>query len=265
MNLFRANRNPVALEGIFYGQSCFLVLGGPSTKEQDLSLLNQRGIISCAVNNVAAKNVRPNLWVCGDDPQSFCENIWLDPTIMKFISSDLSYVKPMDSKGNVLSRAAHAMPNTFIFDKISSFSHSTFLEEPYVSWGQDSKTECSIGLRSGRSVMLATLKILYWLGFTRVYLLGADFFMQSGEEYSFDQHKTKKKIAINNAAYRILAARLEALQPMFVAKKFLIANCTPNSKLNCFPKRDYIASLQKVLNKFPKDVRVEDRYLTKKS
>lgn len=265
MNLFRANRNPVAVDGIFYKQSCFLILGGPSTKQQDLSLLNQRGIITCAVNNVAAKNIRPNLWVCGDSPEAFCENIWLDPAIMKFVSSDLSYVKPKYSNGTVFPDAAHAMPNTFIYDKISRFDHNTFLEEPYVSWGSDSKVTCSLGIRGGRSVMFATLKILYWLGFTRVYLLGADFNMQSGEEYSFDQHKTPKKIAINNAAYKILAARLEALQPLFVKKRFLIANCTPNSKLNCFPKRTFESALEKVLNRFPKEVRVEDRYLTKKS
>lgn len=247
---------------MFANQSIFLVCGGPSTKEQDLSLLLERGIITAAVNNVAAKNIRPNIWVCTDGPMAFCENIWLDPAIMKFVASDNSYFHFNMSDGSVGPLSGHSSPNTLIYDKISEFNSNEFLSEPRVSWGCAKRVKCDLGLSGGRSVLLATLKILYVLGFSRVYLLGCDFNMQPGEEYSFPQSKTPKKIAVNNAAYKILSARLEKLQPLFLTNDFNVFNCNLNSNLNAFPKINYLEAIKEVLSKFPTNVKVEDRYIT---
>lgn len=72
------------LGGIYRGQSVFLVCSGPSLSGHDLSLLQQRGIVSLAVNN-AATIIRPQLWVSVDDPGNFCDAIWRDPGIWKFV------------------------------------------------------------------------------------------------------------------------------------------------------------------------------------
>lgn len=257
---YRANRKPVYLDGIFYNQSIFLVGGGPSTEQQDLGRLLERGIITAAMNNVAAQNIRPNIWVCTDLVASFCENIWFDPCIMKFIPSDHCFEKVMMSDGIVSPVSGQECPQTYIYDKISYFNHKNFLTEEVVSWGCSKGVEDSLGLRGCRSVMMATLKILYYLGFKNVYLLGADFYMQKDKPYSFPQQKRENLVAANNNAYKILAARFEALRPYFIENDFHVYNCSPNSHLKIFPYIDYEAALEKTLSNFPTNVRVKNRY-----
>jgi hypothetical protein len=72
------------LENLYHGSSCFLVLSGPSSLTNDLSLLRRRGIYTLAVNN-AATIIRPNAWVFVDPPEKFHSSIWLDPAVTKFV------------------------------------------------------------------------------------------------------------------------------------------------------------------------------------
>jgi len=68
------------------GGDAFLVCGGPSANENDLSLLSQRGVWSLTINNMGGHDeFVPNAFVCADPPSKFCDGIWLDPNIMKII------------------------------------------------------------------------------------------------------------------------------------------------------------------------------------
>ena len=78
--LFTRDGHNVFLGDMFRGGSCFLVCSGPSLKAQDLTLLQQRGIVTCTVNN-AATVVRSSLWVSVDDPGNFSDAVWRDPAI----------------------------------------------------------------------------------------------------------------------------------------------------------------------------------------
>jgi hypothetical protein len=81
---FRADGTSIALKDLFDGQAGFLVCGGPSLACHDLGQLQQRGILTLAVNN-AAVVVRPQFWTCVDDPANFCDAIWRDPAVWKFV------------------------------------------------------------------------------------------------------------------------------------------------------------------------------------
>src|SRR5262245_955195 len=82
--IFGRGGQAVRLHEMYAGQAAFLVCSGPSLADYDLGRLNERGILTMAVNN-AASLVRPNLWVSVDDPRNFLEAIWRDPGILKFV------------------------------------------------------------------------------------------------------------------------------------------------------------------------------------
>src|SRR5688572_6436907 len=86
--LYNVEGQPLDLEGLYHGASTFLCLAGPSLATLDLSLLDKRGIVISSLNNVAATNVRPHLWFTADHPKQFCDIIWKDPAIMKFVPDD---------------------------------------------------------------------------------------------------------------------------------------------------------------------------------
>jgi hypothetical protein len=82
--LFTRDGHNVFLGDMYRGYAAFLICAGPSLQKHDLSLLSQRGILTLAVNNAAAV-YRTNLWVSVDDPGNFCDTIWRDPGIVKFV------------------------------------------------------------------------------------------------------------------------------------------------------------------------------------
>lgn len=73
---------PSGLAGLYYGADMFMIGGGPSLRDLDLSQLQRRGIVSLGMNNVGAY-VRPNIWIHGDPPHKFHHAIWYDPGIIK--------------------------------------------------------------------------------------------------------------------------------------------------------------------------------------
>ena len=55
------NGNRISLTNLYQGRAAFLICGGPSLANHDLGKLQQRGVLTMAVNNAAAV-VRPT---CG--------------------------------------------------------------------------------------------------------------------------------------------------------------------------------------------------------
>lgn len=247
-----------------YGSACFYVGCGPSLLQQNLKLLRQRPFSVFAVNNVAAKLVRPNFWCCGDEPKSFHDTIWRDPTIMKFVpfaKANKHFYFKEGTKGNKVLNSGYTArdaPNTYQFDLLGRFDHKTFLSEAGFSWGCDKGIKDSIGIGSGRSTMLVAIKLMYYLGFSRVYLLGCDFNMRhdesgdgKGKTYAFSQYKHKGGCSTNNDCYEIMNKRFLALRPEFEKNKFQVYNCTPNSNLDAFDYMDYEAAIEKESHQYP--------------
>lgn len=238
----RADGSPLHLRGMYGGASVFLVLSGPSLKEVPLEELSRRGVLTMGVNNSWLVH-RPYLWVGVDMPGRFSDTGWRDPRILKFVPRTQAYRELRTQEAGRLvgiGKTVVNMPNVAFFKRENGFDHETFLSSDGFQWGCERNTRDSLGQTSGRSVFLVALKILYYLGFQDVYLLGCDWRMDTSMEtpaYAFGESKEQGPRNSNNAMYGIVGRRLEMLQGVIVRDKvpFRIWNCNPKSHLKAFP------------------------------
>ncbi len=124
----------------------------------------------------------------------------------------------------------------------------------------DGKTPDSLGIVGKRSVMLVALRLLHYLGFGTVYLLGCDFKMAPDRKYAFEEHRAPNAIRHNNVLYDSLARRFEALRPHFEKHRFRVINCSPGSELRAFERMDYEKAVAAASAECGKRVRTEGWY-----
>jgi hypothetical protein len=205
-------------------------MNGPSLLDHDLTILNFPGFLTFGVNN-GPKVVRPNLWCSVDHPGKFLRSIWMDPLITKFVPIcnaeknlyDHKTMKPI----NVL---VGDCPNVMFFRRNGRFCPESFLYEDKINWGNCKENG------GGRSVMLASLRILFYLGIRNVFLLGCDFDMKLGKQnYCFDQDRKESSVKSNRKTYERNIERFEQLLPFFEKEGFQVFNCNPKSNLKVFP------------------------------
>ena len=242
--LYNCDGDRVPMHTMGQGKDVFLMCSGPSLNDMDLSLLSGRGIVVMGLNNspsvLAERGLpMPQLWTCVDTPRHFIEQIWKDPAIMKFapyghIGTKLKARTPegkfVDSVFTV-----DKCPNVWYYKRESKFEVSSFLTKTDFTWGNREKVVDDLGIEGSRSVMLVAVKLLYYLGFKRVNLIGADFHMEVGRQnYAFKQNRTEGSVKNNNKTYENLNRRFEALRPKFHDAGFTVRNCTLNSGLVAF-------------------------------
>lgn len=262
--VFNSAGEHAQLTDVFRGCAAFLLCGGPSLASTDLSQLNQRGILTCSVNNAAAL-FRTQLWASVDPPHRFCEGIWRDPGVMKFtaeknLDQPISTRKP-DGEIILTDERVGEMPNVFAVQLHSGFDPDVMLAEPGFTWGNDGATVDELGNSGVRSVMFVALKLLYVLGVRKVYLLGCDFRMSYvRSSYAFAQDRPRRAVRSNNRSYRVLAARLAALRPVFEAANFHVFNCTPDSALEVFPAVEFDHAVADALAALPGDLNTDGLY-----
>jgi len=242
LNLFRSKGLPVHLENAFYGYPVFLILSGPSLNDLDLSLLDKCKAFSFGVNN-SWSIYRPTFWTCMDGPDKFISAGWKDPRIMKIIP-DKKQSQNLRTKINGkfidLKTTTSECPNVFYFKRNLEFDPTTFLTESTVNWGQDGKSQDLLGIKGCRSVMLAAIRLSYYLGFRTINLLGCDFRMKENEQnYAFQQERVPSSVTGNNTTYNGLEKRFKALEPHFKQHGLNVFNCNPNSCLKAFPYKPY--------------------------
>ncbi len=241
--LFTRDGHNVFLGDMYRGHTAFLLCSGPSLKDHDLSKLNQRGILTLALNN-AATVVRPQLWCSVDDPGNFADAIWYDPGILKFVP--LCHMEKTfivrDDQGELVPSQERVgdMPAVFGYRRNEAFCAEQWLYEDTFNWGNHSERVDAYGNKGSRSVMYIALRLLFHLGVRQVYLLGCDFKMVHGRQnYAFDQDRSRAAVRGNNSSYRILNVRLNHLKPHFDREGFQVFNCTPKSGLTVFPHIPY--------------------------
>lgn len=261
MTLYNRRMDPVDVGGLYGGQVCFLLCGGPSLGDAELWKLETRGIVTMAVNNAWAL-FRPNLWVGVDSPRNFLNAGWRDPGILKMTPIGHLMTKlrrkilDEDQKPKFVDDelACSEAPNTLFFKRATRLRVREFMHEPAVCWGNGDEHVDELGIRGKRNVMLAALKLCYYLGFRRVYLLGVDFGMQYGaQNYAFPETRTKGSVTHNNAQYAAMNRRMEALLPEMHACGFTVFNCTRNSGLVTVEHRELDAAIEDALRDFTGD------------
>ena len=67
--------------------------------------------------------------------------------------------------------------------------------------------------------MLVALRLLHYLGFRTVYLIGADFKMTPEQGHAFDEARSAESVRHNNVLYDSLNRRFEALRDHFPFSK----------------------------------------------
>ena len=264
LHLYTSDGVSVSLENFYRGSHVFLVCSGPSIKSLDLSLLSRRGIVTMAINN-AWSIIRPNLWVCVDDPGNFLDIGWKDPSIIKFAPLGHLHKNLQVKESNGTFRPSQFkvadMPSVYYFRRNEKFEVGNFLCQNTVNWGnRDSDTD-DLGNKGGRSVMLAAIRLLYYLGFRRIYLLGADFKMEIGKQnYVFAQDRSSSSVKGNNNTYRALNSRFEAMKPIFEQNDLQIFNCNNQSGLTAFPFIHYQQAIDVASGRFQKEMDTEGWY-----
>ena len=228
----RSDRRPVDLIDTWRGKAAFLMLNGPSLAKVPFEWLKAPGIVTMGVNNGAHVS-RPDLWCAVDPPVKFMNSIWDDPKITKFVPlGSLNAKTPDDTP-------VAGKPNLFAFPSHVQFKSKDWLKEPTVNWGNSAERG------GGRSVMLASIKILYLLGFRRVYLLGCDFHMTGERPYFFDEQKEAPGVRGNNSSYALMEGYFERLKPYFDASGFEVFNATSGSALEVFPQIRLMEALER--------------------
>jgi len=249
--LYTVQKKALDLEGLYAGRSAFLILGGPSFGQLDHSKLRQPGVITMGANN-SPKTFRPNLWTYVDPPCKWLRSVWLDPTILKFASLRHRDSELFDSDAwRALEIKVRDCPGVVYYDRnTDQFDAANYLKQSTFWWGQSGDTTDEFGQKGGRSVMLLAIRLLYHLGFRRVFLLGADFKMDQEHKYHFDQDRSNGAIRGNNATYKKMNTWFTELRPHFEKAGFHVYNCNPDSGLKAFDVVDYDKAIQMVADEF---------------
>ncbi|MCW5776395.1 MAG: class I SAM-dependent methyltransferase [Phycisphaeraceae bacterium] len=250
-------RRSIDLGGLYEGGGVFLCLSGPSLASEELWRLDQRGLAIAAVNN-APVVVRPHLWISLDPPHSFHEAIWRDPAILKLTPLWHTTSRLRGWRGTNLEKldlTAGDCANTLFYRRDSRFDPHHFLYRDTVSVGGEEDYVDPLGIRGKRTVLLAALRLLVYLGFKRIYLLGADFGMELGAaNYAFEMETTPAAVRHNNAQYAALNRRLDAVQPHLAAHGVKVWNCTGGSGLRTFPFKTLAEATDAELALFPRSL-----------
>ena len=235
---------PIPLESAS-GGTAFLIGGGPSIVT--LNLQSLESVWTLTLNNGPA-TFRPNGNCTVDDPSRFSMSTWLDPTIMKFAPMAHFEKRLWDNRrlkidGEWVQKWEPSdlrvgdCPNVVGYRRNEKFHAPRWLHEETINWGNNAK------YGGGRSVMLAAMRILFLLGFRRVYLLGVDFEMTPEKKYHFPEERHSGAIRGNMSTYAKLQRWFTELQPYFLKEGFIVKNCNPASKLTAFPFMPYEEAL----------------------
>ncbi len=236
---------PLALEGLYRGAHAFLIANGPSLRELDTSHLASRW--SMTLNN-GPRTLRGNANCTVDDPARFSLSIWLDPTLMKFCPIS-HFDRPLWDNRRLPENSAWTdkwepsqlkvgdCPNVIGYRRNEKFHAPRWLTEETINWGNHKNWG------GGRSVLLASLRILYVLGFRTVFLLGVDLEMSEEKRYHFSEARSTSAIKGNMETYTKLQNWFSELQPHFLKAGFHVFNCNPKSKLTAFPFCSYQEAL----------------------
>jgi hypothetical protein len=224
---------PIDMCGMWGPSAGFYVCGGPSINKIPYHRLSERGIVSLGVNNVAG-HVPVNAMCFGDPQTKFHHGIHLDPKCITFAPTGKLRkrinAKLPDGTFRLTDTMLCECPSVFGISRTALFDAKNFFKTDYAMWGRGgNQPEEDTPFRL-IDTMLVGMRLMHYMGCPRVYLLGVDFNMKTGQPYSFEQKKKGR-----NGRYKKMNAMLHELLPTFEAEGFEVFNCNPDSECDAFP------------------------------
>lgn len=246
------SQSGAALEGSRSG-TVFVAGGGPTIGDLDLSLLDQRGIVTAAMNQIGATHLRPDFFFCVDPPLKFSPMIWTDARIMKItrrIQMGCHLQRPTVRNEWELDPdiTAQDCPNVWFFQESRGFDENTFFTQERPTWSGSFVLPTRDKPAETRSVMLPTIRILHYLGFSRIVFIGCDFFMREDQSYAFGSNKSAVGCRSNNTTYYVLNRWFSRLLPVARAHGLELINSTPGGDLEAFPRVEFSEMVERVLS-----------------
>ena len=212
---FEANgmKHLTDVQNMYRGQTAMLVGGAPSLCEQPIELLEQRGVITMAMNN-AALHFRPTMWVSGDRPECYDPLILMDPTILKFAPASHAKVRISDLKCRYMD-----IPNALFY-----------MQQDRIPWDE------YLALRNTipwyHNTLFVGIHVLYQLGIRRIILGGSDFgFGSNGQMYAHDTKLGSMEQKWNLDLYNSLVRELRMLKPVFEKAGLTLMDSSKNSRV----------------------------------
>ena len=259
-----------AFRGVHKHTPAFLVCGGPSMRDFNWPLLEQPGILTASLNNAPLTKCyqthdlrdvfRPSLWFSVDKPQTFHEAILKDPAVAKFFKIKFRKAHKFrtwhkghwQAASNYFGGKLNECPNMWYYQHCKSQSVDEFLRLPSPTWWANPH----------RSVMFVAIRVLFYMGIRRIYLLGCDFKQEAGaSSYGFDDPMPLNRASYNTQKLRGLDDVFSKLRPHFEEYGLQVLNCTPGGHLHAFGRvsvKDAIADAQRYL---PQSVSAKGLYL----
>lgn len=150
-------------------------------------------------------------------------------------------------------------PNVWGFGRRSWFQvDNTFFTDRDAAWGNHDSGCKRTGLEKTVMTMLLAIRLLYYLGSRRVYLVGVDFFMNPGlgkfDNYAFGQGRDPNACESNNNQFAVVNKWMRMMVDNGTFKKFgfEIFNCNPKSGLRAFEYVPFELAVKDVLVDFPR-------------
>jgi hypothetical protein len=223
----------VNMRNIFQGRTVILMGCAPSMANQPLHLLEQRGVLTAALNN-AAIHFRPTLWFSADNPQSFEPQIIHDPTIMKFSATGYNAVEIAD-------KPYHELPNLYFYfqdEKIET--GEMFADNVATPWY--------------KNTMFVALSVLVHMGVKRIILGGSDLGF-TGEVYAHKTELSDEERRVNSSMYSSLVFDLHKIRDLLQQAGVEFMDCSANSKMGeHYPVISMEEAVALALEDFPKQM-----------
>lgn len=175
----------------------------------------------------------------------------MDPRIMKFLPFQhrMQTLRHRTEEGRFVDLPIRMdqVPNVVFYERIfDTLVPEKFLYEPALVLG-DHNLDPDIRNTRVKSVLLLALRLAFFLGFRKVYMLGVDFEMNEEKPYAFDQSRTKQALLNNETMYKHLVKWFKLLRPRFEDAGFQVLNCNPTSKLDVFDHIPLPTALEETL------------------
>lgn len=223
----------------YLSQTVFFLCTGPSLNNYDLTKLNNK--ITYSIKTIPLTHYKTTMWCGMEKHNEISAEILEDPTIIKFVSDNV-YNANYVTNGKL--KTFYNLQNIFWFSLSIHYQANTFFSSPDVSWGLPKNARDEDRIPGRRSIMLASFKLFYYLGFKRIVLLGCDFNMTPEQAYCYGRKKGIIACQENNVLYETLQKRFTRLKPYIAQAGIEVFNCNPNSRLTVFPYKSYESCLE---------------------